>query len=243
LKNSAWRKLLIYFRVIFLLALCNSVTGEVIKNTQERSDQQLYDYLVTHWGSIFPDGNRNGGGALFFKFLLEKNLPFGEFLRANKLYCAVSGSLVRPNAKPDFVALAETESTAQVCGDYFKCCSPCSCDLMKYTSTKKTYFSFADGEFPVDVIAIQNPCDKSDFPSEIRRSYFCNGSKINENRVYGIRNMVVVGVLHDAAVCTDSQLLSVQNDIVTGEYCRLRNNAPLSAVKQGMGDIFIKLAD
>ena len=49
----------------------------------------------------FSDG-RNAAGAKFLKHILTKNLSYIDFLEYNKLYCAVSGSLVSPGSKPDF---------------------------------------------------------------------------------------------------------------------------------------------
>ena len=49
--------------------------------------------LVT---KIFPDSNRNAAGPRFFKYLIDQNLTYQEFIEYNKLYCPVSGSLINP---------------------------------------------------------------------------------------------------------------------------------------------------
>ena len=60
---------------------------------------RYYEELRADWGKIFPNKNRNAGGALFFKYILEKEQNFEEFKELNKLYCAVSGSLIKPGKK------------------------------------------------------------------------------------------------------------------------------------------------
>ena len=37
-------------------------------------------------------------------------------------------------------------------------------------------------------------------------------------------------------------IAAIDSHEVTGQYCELRNNAPLEEVQGGMGDIFIRLA-
>ena len=58
-----------------------------------------YESLRNSRYEIFPDGNRNAAGARFFKYILEKEQNFEKFKEFNKLYCAVSGSLIKPGKK------------------------------------------------------------------------------------------------------------------------------------------------
>ena len=59
----------------------------------------MYERLVNDWSTIFPDGNRNAAGPRFFKYILDQKLEYEEFIQFNKLYCAVSGSLIPPDIK------------------------------------------------------------------------------------------------------------------------------------------------
>ena len=106
--------------------------------------EKLYERLVNDWSTIFPDGNRNAAGPRFFKYILDQNLEYEEFIHFNKLYCAVSGSLIPPDAQPDEIFLTNLENDERICGQYYKCCWPCLCDVMKYSETKKINIDFKD---------------------------------------------------------------------------------------------------
>ena len=109
-------------------------------------DFNYYEDLAKDWIKIFPDQNRNAAGPKFFKHILDKKITYQDFIEYNKLYCAVSGSLISPNSKPDFVYLKSVETGEKICGFYYKCCFPCSCDLMKYSQVKNMKYKFLDGE-------------------------------------------------------------------------------------------------
>ena len=201
-----------------------------------------YADLANDWSEIFPDQNRNAAGPKFFKHILSKNISYQDFLEYNKLYCAVSGSLIDPNNKPEFVYLKSVENDDKICGFYFRCCIPCSCDLMKYSKAKKMKYTFTDGEKEFFVLTIKNPCGKDDFPIEVNKNYFCNGKKLDNKQVYVLDDRLVIGLFHNAGKCNEQSIAAIDSHEVTGEYCALRNKAPLEEVKGGMGDIFIRLA-
>ena len=46
--------------------------------------EKMYERLVNDWSTIFPDGNRNAAGPRFFKYILDQNLEYEEFLQFNK---------------------------------------------------------------------------------------------------------------------------------------------------------------
>ena len=73
------------------------------------NSQKLYERLLNDWSTIFPDGNRNAAGPRFFKYIIDQNLDYEEFIQFNKLYCAVSGSLIPPDAHPDEIFLTNLE--------------------------------------------------------------------------------------------------------------------------------------
>ena len=205
-------------------------------------DFNYYEDLVKDWIKIFPDQNRNAAGPKFFKHILNKEITYQDFIEYNKLYCAVSGSLISPNSRPDFVYLKSAENGEKICGFYHKCCFPCSCDLMKYSQVKNMKHKFSDGEKEFTVLTIKNPCGKKDFPREVNRNYFCNGEVLDNNQVVSINNRLVIGLLHNSSKCNEQSIAAIDKDEYTGAYCQLRNNAPLEQVQGGMGDIFIKMA-
>ena len=173
---------------------------------------------------------------------MDKEITYQDFIEYNKLYCAVSGSLISPNSRPDFVYLKSAENGEKICGFYHKCCFPCSCDLMKYSQVKNMKYKFSDGEKEFTVLTIKNPCGKKDFPREVNRNYFCNGGVLDNNQVVSIDNRLVIGLLHNSSKCNEQSIAAIDKDEYTGAYCQLRNNAPLKQVQGGMGDIFIKMA-
>ena len=206
------------------------------------NEKNYYKELITDWSRIFPDQNRNAAGPKFFKYIIDKEITFKDFTEFNKLYCAVSGSLIDPNSKPDFLFAQESKTNKRICGDYYKCCIPCSCDIMKYSEVEKMKYKFLDGSKEFYVFTIKNPCNKKDFPNRVNKNYFCDGKKINNGQVYNLNGRIVIGLLHKGRSCKKEEIDFVKSHQVTGKFCELRNNTPLESLEAGMGDIFIKLA-
>ena len=205
-------------------------------------ERNYHKELITDWSRIFPDKNRNAAGPKFFKYIIDKDITYKDFIEFNKLYCAVSGSLIDPNSDSEFLFVEETKTKKKICGNYYRCCVPCSCDLMKYSETQKMKYEFKDGLKEFYVLTIKNPCDKQDFPNRVNKDYFCDGKKINKSEVYSLDDRIVIGLLHNGKSCEKDEIDFVKSHQVTGRYCELRNNTPLENLDAGMGDIFIKLA-
>mgnify|MGYP001311815197 FL=1 len=205
-------------------------------------EKNYHKELITDWSRIFPDQNRNAAGPKFFKYIIDKKITYKDFIEFNKLYCAVSGSLIDPNSEPDFLYAYEIKTNEKICGDYYKCCIPCSCDIMKYSEVEKMKYEFLDGLKQFYVFTIKNPCNKEDFPDRVNKSYFCDGEKINNDQVYSLNGRIVIGLLHKGRSCKKEEIDFVKSHRVTGRFCELRNNTPLENLEKGMGDIFIKLA-
>ena len=205
-------------------------------------EKNYHKELITDWSRIFPDQNRNAAGPKFFKYIIDKKITYKDFIEFNKLYCAVSGSLIDPNSEPDFLFVNESDTNTKICGNYYKCCIPCSCDIMKYSKVQKMKYEFDDGLKEFFVFTIKNPCNKNDFPKRVNKDYFCDGKKINDKQVYNLNDRIVIGLLHDGRSCNKDEIDYVKSHQVTGRYCELRNNTPLENLDAGMGDIFIKLA-
>ena len=198
--------------------------------------------MINDWSRIFPDKNRNAAGPKFFKYIIDKEITYKDFIEYNKLYCAVSGSLIDPNSQPDFIFVNERKTKNKICGNYYKCCIPCSCDIMKYSEVEKMKYKFLDGSKEFYVFTIKNPCNKKDFPDRVNKNYFCDGEKINNDQVYNLNGRIVIGLLHKGRSCKKEEIDFVKSHQVTGKFCKLRNNTPLESLEAGMGDIFIKLA-
>ena len=222
-------KLILFFFIIFQLESL-------------AEDKNYHKELITDWSRIFPDQNRNAAGPKFFKYIIDKEITYKDFKEYNKLYCAVSGSLIDPNGEPDFIFVKDSKTGKKICGDYYKCCIPCSCDIMKYSEVEKMKHKFSDGLNEFYVFTIKNPCKKKDFPDRVNKDYFCDGEKINNNQVYNLNGRIVIGLLHEGRSCKKEELDFVKSHQVTGRFCELRNSTPLDSLKTGMGDIFIKLA-
>ena len=205
-------------------------------------EKNYHKELITDWSRIFPDQNRNAAGPKFFKYIIDKKITYKDFIEFNKLYCAVSGSLIDPDSEPDFLFVNESDTNTKICGNYYKCCIPCSCDIMKYSKVQRMKYEFDDGLKEFFVFTIKNPCSKNDFPNRVNKDYFCDGKKINDEQVYNLNNRIVIGLLHDGRNCNKDDIDYVKSHQVTGRYCELRNNTPLENLDAGMGDIFIKLA-
>ena len=154
------------FTLLFTLLINTNVISE---------EKNYYQELVSEWNKIFPDRNRNAAGPKFFKHIISKDITYKDFIEFNKLYCAVSGSLINPNAEPEKVYLQEVTTDKNICGDYYRCCIPCSCDVMKYSKVQKMKHKFKDIEKEFYVLTIKNPCGKKYFPKEVNRDYFCEG--------------------------------------------------------------------
>ena len=206
------------------------------------NEKNYYKELITDWSRIFPDQNRNAARPKFFKYIIDKEITFKDFTEFNKLYCAVSGSLIDPDSEPDFLFAKESKTNKKICGDYYKCCIPCSCDVMKYSEVEKMKYKFLDGFKEFYVFTIKNPCNKKNFPDKVNKNYFCDGEKINNDQVYNLNGRIVIGLLHKGRDCNKEEIDFVKSHQVTGKFCELRNNTPLESLKGGMGDIFIKLA-
>ncbi|MAJ86232.1 MAG: hypothetical protein CL687_04675 [Candidatus Pelagibacter sp.] len=201
-----------------------------------------YENLVNNWSKIFPDGNRNAAGPRFFKYLIDQNLTYNEFLEYNKFYCPVSGSLINPGEKPDFIFVKDIKLKKNICGDLYRCCWPCSCDLMNYTKVKKIKHKFKDVSKKINVLLIDNPCSKKDFPKEVNRNYFCNKQKLNKDEVFVVDGKLVIGLLYNARNCKKADINKIKSNEITGSFCAFKNDIPLDEMNIGMGDIFIRMA-
>ena len=224
--------------VLLILTLNKNIySSENIKD-----EAYYYDKLSENWFKIFPDGNRNAAGPKFFKYLIDQDLSFKDFVEFNKRYCPVSGSLIAPGSEPAYISMNDTNSDSKVCGNMYRCCWPCVCDSMKYAKAMEILHKFKGIEEKFTVMTIDNPCGKEEFPLEVNRDYFCNGDNMNLDQVFVVDQKMIIGLLHNSTSCNSSDLLEISNHPVVGEQCKIRNSTKEEELISGMGDIFIKLS-
>ena len=113
---------LLYIYLIFFLSLSSFIYADE-KTANIEIGEEYYVNLLNSWIEIFPDGNRNAAGPKFFSFALEQSLNIEDFLEYNKLYCAVSGSVLQPGGTPDLLSIYEDHTDNLICGEYYKCLS------------------------------------------------------------------------------------------------------------------------
>ena len=65
-------------RYLFTLFVMCLMTPSISSGESNGSDSlkliRYYEELRADWGKIFPNKNRNAGGALFFKYILDLSL-------------------------------------------------------------------------------------------------------------------------------------------------------------------------
>ena len=100
------------FKIFILLCIFANTSTYSEVNLQQK--KFYYENLVSNWSKIFPDSNRNAAGPRFFKYMIDQDLTYEEFMEYNKLYCPVSGSLINPGEKPDFIFVQELRKDIKV---------------------------------------------------------------------------------------------------------------------------------
>ncbi len=229
------------FCILFLIFLFSTNLSNSSDNNI-KDEHYYYEKLKENWNDIFPDGNRNAAGSKFFKYLIDQDLSYLDFIEFNKRYCPVSGSLIRPGIDPSFIALSDNRSDFKTCGDVYFCCWPCACDSMKYAKSMNISHQFKGVKNEFTVMVINNPCKKNNFPLEVNREYFCVGEEINEDEVHTVGENIVIGVIHKPSSCNSDDISSINQHPVLGGQCKVRNSTPKDELFSGMGDIFIKLS-
>ena len=192
---------------------------------------------------------RNAGGPQYFHFLANhpqiSSLTKADFMEVHKAYCPVSGSPVRyteANGKVDsFHLTVEMETTTggeTVCGEYHMCCSPCFCDIQRFSKVDTYSMTLADGTHDIDVLTIKDPC-KNPIPEGIT-SFKCKNGR-TENAVK-IDDRIIIGVLQNRRACSAEDTARIAED--KSKYCSERSTASREEIRTmgGMGDLFTELA-
>ena len=231
------------FSVVPYLLLSLLFISATAGGDDQRAEDELFAELKADWNTIFPSENRNAGGAMFFKHILDNYENQDEFMTLNQFYCPVSGSIVDPLSEPEFVFAEDAVTGKPVCGSLYRCCWPCSCDIMRLAQIRNITLTFENAAVTLYAFVMDNPCGKPDFPQEVSRDDFCVGEDINQDRVHVVEDQIVIGILHDGFQCTLEQVAWIGLHRITGGMCAPRNATPIDQLKGGMGDIFAELAD
>ena len=241
------KKILLSIIISFFLS-CN-------KSVPKIDEMALFDEMMkNHYSKIFPNGSRNSGGPMFFKYIYE-NLAssHAEFAAYNKFYCGVSGSIIMPNRSKRYTTVKIRDKFNNcVKGNYYRCCWPCSGDIMKYSMVQEVSIKFQTGilseEKKYKVLTINDPCKAcedekcSKFPREVgafkcKNGLTQNGLRVNGDEITQGDGRLIFALFHESAE-TD------KFDINFPKQCSLRHRANLDELQKmgGMGNIFVKLA-
>ena len=214
------------------------------------------DMLENHYDKIFPNnGNRNAAGFRFFQYIYD-NFAKDEklFDLYNQFYCAVSGSIVSPDRQSNYDILKVKDMNGKcVVGKYYRCCTPCNCDLMKYTRIIKTKIAIpknSNNMIEKHFLTIADPCVNEDkIPLEMDKSVVncknnlvSNGYRINDKgEITKDDGRLIIGLLYPIEDNEQNKNM-LQASI---DRCIKGNKRFLTEpdnLQYGMGDIFVKFA-
>jgi len=248
-KNKLIIFLLMIILVLFIFYKCS------IKENFNNEMQLFQELMDKHYTHIFPNNaNRNSAGFRFFEYIYD-NLATSEelFDKYNKMYCPVSGSIVSPNNPNNYSILkVKNENNKCVYGKYYRCCVPCNCDIMKYTTVIETNIEIPKNSnkfYKKLLLTINDPCvNPTKLPQEVDKNIFKCKNKLlnygyrldNNNKLTKKNGKLVIGVLYPAS---ESEISNKLNESVQG--CLSGTKRFLSnpdELQYGMGDIFVKLA-
>ena len=220
--------LLILIILFFIYNFCDTIEGY--------SDRELYEKLMNDFSKIFPDRNRNAGGPQFYHHIVSMNPTKEEFKKYNTFYCAVSGSPIDPKRTDIYDYIVKSLDDKQYYGKYYRCCFPCSCDIIRDDNVLLETFtlSLKDEDYTHYVLTINDPClYESDIPDEI--TCFRCENDITLNGIHTDSGRLIIGVLHDVEEYKNQDIKDVL------DMCSNRNSTPIDELTGGMSDISLKL--
>ena len=239
---------LIVISIIFVIVSNISVKEKYINHKS-----QLYEKLRNNYSNIFSKygNNRNSCSFLYYHYIMNnliKDNNIEDFILYSQLFCPVSGSLIDPNREMYEISLKKLNSDEMINGYINVCCSPCLCDMIKYSRVESYAFDFDFSDYNFDsfnVITIEDPCKYTNnvnkYINEIT-CVDCSNNKI-KNGFLSNSGRLIIGILHNKEIVDkfnkDSRIIK-QNDYK--ENCDRRNSMDVKDLNYGMGDIFIKLA-
>ena len=55
-------------------------------NSANSQEKNYYQDIVNDWNKIFPDRNRNAAGPKFFKYIIDKENTYKDFIEYNSYF-------------------------------------------------------------------------------------------------------------------------------------------------------------
>ena len=219
---------------------------DYIERFTNNEKQTLFnDFMKEHYSNIFPNRGRNAGGPMFYHYFVNNmNLDREHFKLYNQFYCGVSGSIISPNRpdKTNTVVLKDLNDQEWF-GKYYRCCTPCPCDIMRYARVEEHTVNLSDGPHPHFVITIDDPCINEELiPREVN-SYECQNNE-TQNGVRTESGRLIIGVLFGQNEMEDDPVHYNPNThtIDADQYCEPRICQSPEDLRGGMGDIFVLLS-
>lgn len=280
MKNKKQMIFYLIVGLIFLILILAVITPKtkstynaIIEYYEPDSDsssliQYYNNFTNNHYHKIFNQNeNRNAGGFRFFQHIYDTNELSSNknmFDLHNQFYCAVSGSVIPPRAPRENnydiikVTLNNSNPPKKVTGKYYRCCTPCNCDIMKYATVVKTRMAIPKNSnqiYDVYLLTIADPCSVNKplqtIPGIDHSVFTCstkeNISVIDKGYRVGSNNKLtrgpgrlVIGVLFDVKE-NDAQYNAAAETAI--QNCQPRFNTPKEQHRSGMGKIFIDIAD
>jgi hypothetical protein len=228
---------------------------ETFSNNQDEISL-FNNMLEVHYQKIFPNNaNRNSAGFRFFEYIYD-NLGTTEelFDRYNKFYCAVSGSIVSPENTSNFDILKVKDMDNKcVIGKYYRCCTPCNCDIMKYARVINTKIAIpknSQNYYYKNLLTIGDPCkNNNEFPEEVDSNIFrCSnnlldmGYRVNNKELTKGEGRLIIGVLYPLDNNQDINNINLDKSISGCLSGTKRFLSRPDNLQYGMGDIFVKMA-
>lgn len=232
-------------KLIILFAIFTIIYLEVTNNIENFSDitMKYYEELMENYRNIFPNMNRNAGGPQYFKYIIEmEDMNHEKFKIMNQFYCVVSGSPIDPERRYKSDPIVLPTHDGYVYGTYYRCCSPCLCDLIRDGNVivEKYSITFDNQEEEYSVLTIKEPCEK-EIPPEVS-SFNCIDNQ-TQNGIHTNTNRLIIGLLHNTEVYDENNENMKQVYDALHRNCKERNNTSVEDLKYGMGDIFVKISE
>lgn len=225
---------------------------KILIEAYDNTLSSFQNLVNNHYHNIFPNNaNRNAAGFAFFKYILDHLANNEEsFDLYNSFYCAVSGSIVQPHPYNFNIIKVKDQQGQCVIGKYYRCCTPCICDIMKYTEVCDVDIEIPKNSkqfYTKRLLVIGDPCiDPAKLPPEVDKNIFqCNNQLLlngyrvdSQNKLTDGPGKLVIGVLYPI-----SESQNTTNQIEHSlSICQERLNTEPENLKYGMGDIFVKLS-
>ena len=206
------KKYKIHIFILLLLLLCFIAYKQI--DTVKVNSNDLYKRLMDDFDTIFPDRNRNGGGPQFYYHIVKNiNPSYKGFLEYNKFYCGVSGSPIdatrKDRANPVIVKhLNYEKNNKKMFGNYYRCCWPCVCDIMKYAQTEEIEIKLKNGKFKYYVLTIEDPCkNELNIPNDVS-AFICKDNK-TINGKFAPSGRLIFALLHKGKICSNEDINNV----------------------------------